>query len=104
MSKEEINKSSLAFIYAISGTIGKRLCEKLGVPYNNDDEELLESDRQKIIDADDKTYPLLKSANKEHYSRSHGVTKAKGKPIGKPSSKEDIIRIWGDIANIEDNT
>lgn len=97
MSKEEISNSSLAFIYAINNTLPKRMCEKLGVPYSDDSEDA-ESLNQEEIDNDDNAYPLLKSQNIERYS---GVTSDNKR---KASSKEDIIRIWGDVANIQDNT
>lgn len=97
MSPDTISNSSLAFIYAINNTLPKRMCEKLGVPYENDLEDT-DSLRQEEIDNDDNAYPLLKSQNVERYS---GVT---GDNKRKASSKEDIIRIWGDVANIQDNT
>lgn len=73
------------------------MCENLGVSYENDLEDT-DSLRQEEIDNDDNAYPLLKSQNVERYS---GVT---GDNKRRASSKEDIIRIWGDVANIQDNT
>ena len=47
MTKEEIGNSSIPFIFAIMSTMGKRLCEKLGVPYKTKEER--EEEKKQII-------------------------------------------------------
>ncbi len=85
LTKEDIRNSSLAFLTAIIQTFGKRMCERLGVPYKEETEET----KQNAIDKDENAYPLLKTANKERYTRK-----------GKVSTKQEIINAWSDCANI----
>lgn len=94
MTKEEIGNSSLPFIFAIMSTMGRRLCEKLGVPY--------ESKTEQPQDEDEVDYPVPEASRKRRND-----TKKRPAPDRKTYSagnKQDIIDFFGGLAKIEDNT
>lgn len=95
MTREQIGKCSLPFIFAIIGELGKRLCEQLGVPYKE-----VEKDVEKVESKKEESYPLNNDINKEHYQKIRKEEDNKRKYYA--SSKSDIINFFSGIADIEE--
>lgn len=98
MTREQIGKCSLPFIFAIMGELGKRLCEQLGVPFKDVDNnvEIVENDKEEI-------YPLNNDINKEHYNNNNPKKVEQNiKRKYYASSKSDIINFFSGLADIEE--
>lgn len=97
MTREQIGKCSLPFVFAIMGELGKRLCEQLGVPYKDVDNnvEIVENDKEEI-------YPLNNDINKEHYNNNPKKVEQNIKRKYYASSKSDIINFFSGLADIEE--
>lgn len=93
MTREQIGKCSLPFIFAIMGELGKRLCEQLGVPCKDVEKEVENVEKEE-------SYPLNNSINKEHYQKIRKEEDNKRKYYA--SSKSDIINFFSGIADIEE--
>ena len=94
MTKEEIENSSLPFIYAIMSKMGRRLCEKLGVPYNPDKDDKQEEDNE--------DYPVPEASRTR--GKKYSSKSSKDRKTYSAGSKQDIIDFFGGLATIEDNT
>lgn len=98
MSREEIGNSSIPFIFAIMSTMGKRLCEKLGVPYNK------KSDQQEEEPVEEE-YPIPQASKAELQRRKAQSRKkeSSSKKTYNASSKQDILDFFGGMASVEDS-
>lgn len=102
MTREQVGDCSLPFIFAITEQLGKRLCEHLGVPYNNDDDKNEIEDGNSSENIDIEEYPLKNEINKEYYKKykeDNGNKQPQKKYIA--SSKSDIINFFSGISDFE---
>lgn len=96
MSREEIGNSSIPFIFAIMSTMGKRLCEKLGVPYKTkkecEDEE----------EEDEEQYPIPEASVRNKKKKIPDKASS-DKKVYRADSKQDILDFFGGMATFEDS-
>ena len=95
MTKEEIGNSALPFIFAIMSTMGRRLCEKLGVPYK--------SKKEQQQNEDEVDYPVPE-ASRARRNNTKKNPASDNRKVYSAGSKQDIIDFFGGLAKIEDNT
>lgn len=98
MTREQIGKCSLPFVFAIMGELGKRLCEQLGVPCKDVEKDV--KNVENVSNVSEEIYPLNNSINKEHYQKNRKEEDNKRKYYA--SSKRDIINFFSGIADIEE--
>lgn len=108
MTKEQVGKCSLPFIYAIlNEELARRICESLGYSYDKLKEESNEDEESVTKELNKKTnnepYPLNNELNKQHYKNNQ--TKKDVSSLGKTtydaSSKDDIISFFSGMATFE---
>lgn len=96
MTKEEIGNSSIPFIFAIMSTMGKRLCEKLGVPYKTKEE------REEEKKQEEEDYPVPEASRRARKNRNTDKTSSDKKTY-RADSKQDILDFFGGMATFEDS-
>lgn len=95
MTREQIGKCSLPFVFAITENLGKRLCENLGVPYKE-----VENNVENVEKPNQEIYPLNNEINKEYYKKNKPNNNSNKKYYA--SSKSDIINFFSGLADIEE--
>ncbi len=104
MTREQINKSSLPFIFAILNELPKRLCENIGMPYPEEDEE--DEEYEEMINTSGNTskqHPLNNTVNKEIYGKRKSKNK-KEENVYYANTKQDFLDFFGGVAMIQDNS
>ena len=98
MTKEEIGNSSLPFIFAIMSTMGRRLCEKLGVPYKSKKEQ------QQNEDEVDYPVPEASRARRNNTKKNPASDNRKVSHDGEPIKFTDLetkyLLTKGEIVNL----
>lgn len=98
MTQNEINNSSIPLIFGLLDKLKKRMCEKLGVPYN-DTEEIEESEYEKEVDNEDIKYPDFKEIERNG-ERNKNVRKnntPKTRSNKNINQKNDVINFFNGI-------
>lgn len=101
MTREQVGKCSLPFVFAIMGELGKRLCEQLGIPCKDVEKEV--ENVENVSNVSEEIYPLNNDINKEHYKNYN--SKKSDQNIKRKyyaSSKSDIINFFSGLADIEE--
>lgn len=100
MSIDEINKLSLPMLNRLIDDLPKRICEKLGVPYDEEEEEEVKQQETKITTKEEPQYPSRKV---EKLLAKRKTVKTDSN-IYDASDKQQFIDFFAGLADVKDTT